>query len=418
MSLQWQRVAVAVLLSGGRSGLSIGGQGEEGKGPPVAVLVDTDPALTAWLGLDVNDDLAVAFLAGTPHVRILGATSTFGNAPAWTTCLRLQALLKELNLQDTVPVACGPSWRPWARTFEFRAWLNHGFSNISHPNDEQNKAAEQMARLTRDFRRHNSTAETGAPQRLVWLSLGAMTNVAAALKLLQQPDTLGPGAGDRGLVGTGTGGVELPDEVVVLGARLPGGWELNVWSDASAAEYVLVEATSFVRVTLVPVDVVAGAVVGVRQLNQFKSECKGSWITEHISVLKRYAWLAGHLQPYMVVEQVADAGEPRGRGSVARPAHGFRPRDVAAAAAVAYPGQMFAKNICQRTERSGSGIHLYNGEVPCGLQTGTVRVLSQLAIPQFLAVMFNGLCTVSSVHREIEGRTDLNRFNHHSDEDL
>eukprot|EP00928_Gymnodinium_smaydae_P079137 TRINITY_DN63144_c0_g1_i1.p1 TRINITY_DN63144_c0_g1~~TRINITY_DN63144_c0_g1_i1.p1 ORF type:complete len:381 (+),score=26.86 TRINITY_DN63144_c0_g1_i1:52-1143(+) len=336
-----------------------------------AVIVDASPALGAWFGLDVDDDLAIAFLAGVRRVRLLGATAAFGNTLSQTSCRRLHLLLDELRL-DTLPRACGPAGGMLETVTSALFVANAG--------SVENDAADLFVRLTQTFR-----ADPSNTQRLVWLSLGAMTNVAAALRQLRQSSE-------------GSTALHLPDEIVVLGSRLDGGWELNVWADPGAAYDVLVKAPTFVNVTLVPRDAMQDAVIGMRALDQLRSDCADGWLVPYIGALKRYAWIAGHFQ----------------RGGQAKPSavHGFRPWDVGAAAAVAYPDQLFSQSSCRTVELEGSVTQLGAEGTPCehAARSGNgVRVLSQLAVPQFLAVMVDGLCAnkLASVPVERGNRSDL-----------
>merc|ERR1719162_1253616 len=119
----------------------------------------------------------------------------------------------------------------------------------------------------------------------------------------------------------------------------------------------------------------------MRDLDQMRRDCKNSWITPYIGLVKRFAYYAGHLQ----------------RGAVGkRPStHGFRPWDVGAAAAVAFPGQLFGKTPCRLTERQGARIIVKDGDVDCDSAANSgpvVRVLTDLAPAQFIAVMVNALC--------------------------
>jgi inosine-uridine nucleoside N-ribohydrolase len=48
------------------------------------ILIDTDPALLT-LGKDVDDDLAILFLLGSPEIELVGITTTYGNSfSSWT----------------------------------------------------------------------------------------------------------------------------------------------------------------------------------------------------------------------------------------------------------------------------------------------------------------------------------------------
>eukprot|EP00929_Paragymnodinium_shiwhaense_P015939 TRINITY_DN124026_c0_g1_i1.p1 TRINITY_DN124026_c0_g1~~TRINITY_DN124026_c0_g1_i1.p1 ORF type:complete len:394 (+),score=58.52 TRINITY_DN124026_c0_g1_i1:82-1263(+) len=356
----WRAWAAAALLSwGDRPFLSA----SEATGAPTAVMVDTDPALGSWVGMDVDDDLAIALLTTIEHLQLVAATATRGNVLfVDSACRRLRMLLRdELKIPHSdVPMACGPTgWEASLPAFLRSAHL-------------PNMASELLAKETVRFRAEPQN--TG--RRLVWLALGAMTNIAAALHRLER---LGASA--------------LPDEIVVLGGRLDGGWELNVWADPAASFSVLGKASAKTNITLLPIDEIAGAVVGMRDLDRLRSECPDSWIAPHISTLKRYAWAAGYFQT--AVPQPEHNGHSRDQ---VRSTHGFRPWDVAAAAEIAYPGQLFRDSVCRVARWDGSyRVYLADEDVPCGERPPgeelyPIKVKRALSVPHFLAVMMDALC--------------------------
>ena len=58
--------------------------------------MDTDPSLSTF-GLDVDDDLALLFLLGSPEVELLGVTTVFGNS---------FGVLTHLSAKKTLESAC------------------------------------------------------------------------------------------------------------------------------------------------------------------------------------------------------------------------------------------------------------------------------------------------------------------------
>lgn len=73
------------------------------------VIIDADTAMFATVGLDIDDDLAVAYLVAQPCVEILGVTVTHGNAIISTTCPLAKQLINELYspTDQHPPVVCG-----------------------------------------------------------------------------------------------------------------------------------------------------------------------------------------------------------------------------------------------------------------------------------------------------------------------
>ncbi|MBL8114112.1 MAG: nucleoside hydrolase, partial [Acidobacteria bacterium] len=71
----------------------------------IDLLVDTDPGLFVP-ALDVDDDLAIAFLVGSGRVRLAGLTTTFGNTLESLAFRDARRLLGILGL-FSVPIARG-----------------------------------------------------------------------------------------------------------------------------------------------------------------------------------------------------------------------------------------------------------------------------------------------------------------------
>ena len=51
-----------------------------------AILFDGDLAMNTPIGLDIDDNLALAWLFASPQVEVKAVTATHANAPVWLTC--------------------------------------------------------------------------------------------------------------------------------------------------------------------------------------------------------------------------------------------------------------------------------------------------------------------------------------------
>jgi inosine-uridine nucleoside N-ribohydrolase len=78
--------------------------------PPIPLLVDADPSL-ATFGLDVDDDLALLFLLGSPEVELLGVTTVFGNSTGALTHLSARRTLESAGCADLLVVRGADSRR-------------------------------------------------------------------------------------------------------------------------------------------------------------------------------------------------------------------------------------------------------------------------------------------------------------------
>lgn len=150
------------------------------------LLVDADPSLET-AGLDVDDDLALLFLLGSPEVALHGVTTVFGNSWGALTHLSARRTLRRAGRGD-VPVVRG----------------------ADAPRDAAGarRAGEALARFVR------------AHPDATLLALGPLTNVAAAA--------------DDPEFGAHLGGL------VVMGGRLKSGEsDFNARQDPVAAARVL-----------------------------------------------------------------------------------------------------------------------------------------------------------------------------------
>lgn len=75
------------------------------------VIVDTDTAMWSRFGMDIDDDLAVAYLYAHPCVEVIGVTVTHANAMISTTCHYAKALIEGLySNSERPPVVCGSGY--------------------------------------------------------------------------------------------------------------------------------------------------------------------------------------------------------------------------------------------------------------------------------------------------------------------
>jgi purine nucleosidase len=165
--------------------------------PKVPLLVDADPSL-ATFGLDVDDDLALLFLLGSPEVEVLGVTTVFGNSFGALTHLSAKRTLESAGRAD-LPVVRGADSRRDA----------------------------EGARRAGDALTASVRAHPGA----VLLALGPLTNVAAAS---EDPEF----------------GVRLHALVVMGGRSRSALSDFNVRKDPAAAARVLALSCPKTLVTL------------------------------------------------------------------------------------------------------------------------------------------------------------------------
>lgn len=172
---------------------------------PRKVLVDCDPALFT-VGLDVDDDLALLLLFGSPEVEVAGVTTLFGNSLGALTHRDARTLLARAG-RASLPLARGAARR----------------GEVDTP------AARLLAERA-----------AAAPGELTLLSLGPLTNVAAAARIEPRLGTL------------------LAEHVFMGGRAADGLSDFNFRRDPDAAQRVLALPG---RRTAIPFDLGFQAVV-------------------------------------------------------------------------------------------------------------------------------------------------------------
>jgi len=185
------RMVVGILAAGLLTSCGDGGGETPGTLPARRpVIIDTDTAISVPTGLDVDDDLAVLYALAGPELRVLGLTTTFGNAPTsrtWPDAVRLM----ELAGLERVPVLAGADWD-----------------------------TRDLTRAT-DASRFLVDTLRNANERVTPVLIGATTNLAAAL--VQAPE-----------IGT------RMDRIVFMGGYLRNGLEdLNFAAHPEATAFLL-----------------------------------------------------------------------------------------------------------------------------------------------------------------------------------
>jgi purine nucleosidase len=200
--------------------------------PFLPLLVDADPSL-ATIGLDVDDDLALLFLLGSPGVELLGVTTVFGNSLGAMTHLSARRTLAGASRGDLPVVRGADSPRDLAGA---------------------RRAAAALGALVR--------AHPGA----ALLTLGPLTNVAAAC--------LEPGFREH--LGT----------LVVMGGRSNSGLsDFNVRKDPAAANCVL---SLPCPKTLVTLDVGFGVAISPADIDALTAD-PASAVSRRRGKLRRFA---------------------------------------------------------------------------------------------------------------------------------
>jgi purine nucleosidase len=157
---------------------------------PRKIILDTDPALGVKLGTDIDDDLAIMMILGSPEIELLGVTCTYGNSSINRTFHDATRLLK-LAAREDIPVEKGAGW------------------------------------LTRDINRETAASRFIAetirknPGNITMVTLGPLTNLATAINM-------NPGLMDD------------VNELVMMGGRLVSGrGEFNFSAHPAATNLVL-----------------------------------------------------------------------------------------------------------------------------------------------------------------------------------
>ena len=274
------------------------------------VLLDADTALDVWPSLDVDDDLAAVWLM----IRgggLAALTTTHGNAPAWATCRNSRRLAAALGALAP-PMACGGGGYLWG-----------GFAQ------QRDEAPGEAARLLVE-------RTLAAEQPVVWVAVGALTNVAAALHA--RPEL-----------------VSRISSLVIMGGSLQGLPELNFLADGEATRFVL--GLAGLRRVLLPLDLGKQVSVETAHLDRLArcieaAEAAGGsarWVAPHMALLYRHAVYFGLLNPLLF------GADPHGPSIAERLAAGWRgqgqfhPWDVLASAFVT-DRHLFGALSCWRVD--------------------------------------------------------------------
>jgi len=114
------------------------------------IIIDTDPA-HGYKFRDVDDAFVIAIALNSPELEVVGITATFVNATSRRTYRKAVELLKAAGMEGKVPVMRGANW-----------WWDHG---------KETDASRFIAQKVKEN-----------PGEITILAIGALTNVATALK--------------------------------------------------------------------------------------------------------------------------------------------------------------------------------------------------------------------------------------------
>ncbi|NGN93272.1 nucleoside hydrolase [Nocardioides sp. KC13] len=134
---------------------------------PIPVLLDCDPGH--------DDAIAILLALGSPHIDLLGITTTFGNCPVEKATYNAQRILALAKRPD-VPVAAGAAG-PLAGTAHIGDFI-HGATGIDGP-DLPEPLAPPVSVGAVEFLR---TSLLAAPDPVTVVAIGPITNVAVLLR--------------------------------------------------------------------------------------------------------------------------------------------------------------------------------------------------------------------------------------------
>ena len=300
------------------------------------VIVDSDISMHSYAGLDIDDDLAVAFLFASPCVDVLGVTVTHGNAMISTTCPLGKQLVKALHAEDesaAPPVKCG-----------------RGFFSYFTSTTTENEASTFIAEMARKH-----------PKEIVLLSLGAVTNVAGAI--YHYPETM-----------------KLLKEVVIMGGNYYG-FELNFAMDKGAADFLL---AAKVPKTLITAQICLNATFDVNDANKLLDKKCGSFAQIAHPIMHKHAQNLAKLNPWLFVED-ADEGKEK---------KGFHPWDIVAAAYITNK-ELFQEDKAKCVDIRTHWYYMEEDEVPCD-QPGVTNVQTSFDSDRFIDLMVSRLCSIKT----------------------
>ncbi|HEY7597982.1 MAG TPA: nucleoside hydrolase [Actinophytocola sp.] len=176
------------------------------------VVIDTDPG--------IDDALAILLATASPELDLLGLTTVFGNC-AIDVATRNALVLLDIVRRPDVPVARGAA-DPLASPYLGPVPQVHGVDGLGDGGPSPSPTREPVAQSAAEFLCRTAAAHPG---ELTILAIGPLTNLALALRLRPDLDT-------------------LVERVVVMGgnALVPGNAtpaaEANMRSDPEAADVV------------------------------------------------------------------------------------------------------------------------------------------------------------------------------------
>ena len=187
------------------------------------------------IGLDIDDDLTVAWAIADSKVDLLGLSVASGNAPLFATCPNAKILRN--TLKPDLPIGCGLSKNLIAVDFK----------------DEGQKESDAVKLL----------AQSVETQNVTFVAIGALTNIAAVF--YHHPNIL-----------------NKVKEIVIMGGSVKGDWELNFWSDKDAADYVL---SLDIRKTVVTIEPCLDVHVTKQNAKSLGKWHSGKWIDQISGIL-------------------------------------------------------------------------------------------------------------------------------------
>lgn len=230
---------------------------------PQKIIIDADPG--------IGDALAVLTALVDPSLDVLALTATAGSVSGKQATRNLQYLvdlvdpLKHPRIgQSDLPAVVGrltPEEVPTRHHF----FGSHGLGDIAiEVPDLHNRreSAKLMVDLVREF-----------PHEAKVLSLGPLTNIAAACELDPEFPELVAGIVCLGGVSRGSGDVTAVAE-------------FNIWSDPEAAEFVFQLPTTKV---LVPLDVTEQAILTFEDVDQLSELTEGTTNGEVLSNMLQFS---------------------------------------------------------------------------------------------------------------------------------
>ncbi|KAF7187381.1 Uridine nucleosidase [Pseudocercospora fuligena] len=214
-----------------------------------------DKSISLWLDCDTGHDDAFAILlaARHPSIKLLGISTTYGNAPLSKTTYNTRAILKAIGRED-VPVYVGAG-KPFCRVAAAAPDI-HGESGLDGTTCLPVPSVEPRSDVTAIEAMYK--ALKSQPAHSVYLvATGALTNTALLFAIY--PDLAEHIAGLSIMGGAIGGGFSAAPMGAVKGeGERFGNWtktaEFNIYIDPEAAKAVFSNHVVAVKTTLIPLD--------------------------------------------------------------------------------------------------------------------------------------------------------------------